>query len=83
MPAAASFTASAPTCPATPMPAVLTLEPDTAVKVLPLTELPRFTLPLMMPALSKVLPAPVVADPWNPMRPVMVPVLLRLVCAPP
>ncbi|KAG1247167.1 hypothetical protein G6F68_014321 [Rhizopus microsporus] len=63
------------------MPAVLTLEPDTAVKVLPLTELPRFTLPLMMPALSKVLPAPVVADPWNPMRPVMVPVLLRLACA--
>ncbi len=83
MPAAARFTASAPTCPATPIPAVLTLEPDTAVKVLPATELPRFTLPLMVPALRKVLPAPAVAEPWNPMRPVMVPVLLRVVCAPP
>jgi len=61
------------------LPPLLTLEPDTAVKVLVLLA-PIDTLPLMVPALMKVLP---VAEASMAVRPVMVPVLVMLTCAPP
>ncbi len=65
---------------ATPMPpALLTLLPVTAVKLLMLLA-PIDTLPLMAPELMKVLP---VAELWKPTRPSMVPEFTALTVAPP
>ncbi|MNV41903.1 hypothetical protein D3C71_1335570 [compost metagenome] len=59
---------------AVPFPRVST-EPDTAVKVLALPPWPSDTLPAMVPALTKLLPAPRVPEAASAMRPVIVPVL--------
>ncbi len=61
------------------LPPALTFDPVTAVKVLVLL-VPIDTLPLMVPALMKVLPA---AELSNAVRPVMVPVLVKLIWLPP
>ncbi len=63
-------------------PAAFTDDPVAAVNVL-LLFAPIDTLPLMVPELVKVLPTPGVPDAWNPTRPSIVPLLLKLTWAPP